>query len=533
MIAVSLLLLTGGVLGGQSILSASPPGGPPFESLAGETRWVASNEVLEALEGRLGAIYDQVTPSVVNIQVVQKAESPDFFAPSPDVPQEFYRQGGGSGFVWDQEGHIVTNNHVVADADKISVTFHDGTIVLGEIVGTDPSSDLAVIKVDVLPARLQPVEMADSSQVSVGELSVAIGNPFGLEGTMTVGFVSALGRLLPVAPEAFGGPGYSIPDVVQTDTPINPGNSGGVLVDDEARVIGVTSAIISPIGVSAGIGFAIPSNIVQKVVPVLIEIGHYDHPWLGISATSLNPDLAQTMGLDLGQRGVLVANVVPGGPADQAGLRGSDRQVEIDGRQVRVGGDVVVAIDGESVQDFDDLIAYLARATEVGQEVSLSVLRDGVEQTLQVTLAARPKLAVSQDQGRAEAQWVKDSWLGVRGQTITPHVAQAIGLPRNQTGVLVEQIEVDSPADQAGLRGSYKPVFVEGERLLIGGDVITALDEVPVAQISDLQTLAIGQEMTLTILRDGEELAVPVTPTERPGTPAWGSAPSLSPQGDA
>jgi S1-C subfamily serine protease len=179
-----------------------------------------------------------------------------------------------------------------------------------------------------------------------------------------------------------------------------------------------------------------------------------------------------------------------------------------------------VAINGEPVQDFDDLIAYLARATEVGQEVSLTVLRDGVEQTLQVTLAARPKLAGSHEPGRAADQVANDAWLGMRGQTITPDMAQAMGLPRDQTGVLVEQVEVDSPADQAGLHGSYKPAIVEGESLLVGGDVITALDEVPVERISDLQTLATGQGMTLTILRDGEELAVPVTPTESPGTPA-------------
>jgi serine protease Do len=470
-----------------------------------------------------------VSPSVVNIQVVQKAELPFmgapefFFGPAPDdQPQEFFQQGAGSGFVWDQDGHIVTNNHVVADAEKISVTFNDGTIVSGEVVGTDPDSDLAVVKIDVPADRLQPVQMADSRQVKVGELTVAIGNPFGLENTMTVGFVSALGRLLPVAPEEFGAPGYSIPDVIQTDAPINPGNSGGVLVDDQAQVIGVTSAIISPVGTSAGIGFAIPSAIVQKVVPVLIDTGHYDHPWLGVSAASLNPDLAEPMGLDSDQRGVLVIDVVPDSPADRAGLRGSDRQVEIDGQQVRVGGDVVVAIDAEPVRDFDDLIAYLARATQVGQDVTLTVLRDGQEETLQVTLAARPKSETGQE--RAERDVAGDAWLGIRGQTITPQVAQAMDLPEDQTGVLVEQVEVDSPADEAGLRGSYKPAIVEGERLLVGGDVIIALDDEPVAHLEDLQTLISqaepGQEVTVTLLRDGEELMVPVTLTERPGPPA-------------
>jgi S1-C subfamily serine protease len=336
---------------------------------------------------------------------------------------------------------------------------------------------------------------------------------------MTVGFVSALGRLLPVAPEESGGPGYSIPDVIQTDAPINPGNSGGVLVDDQGQVIGVTSAIISPVRASAGIGFAIPSAIVQKVVPTLMETGQYDHPWLGVSGTSLKPDLAEAMGLSADQRGALVIDVVPDGPADEAGLRGSDRQVKIDGQEVRAGGDLIVAIDGQPVKEFDDVIAHLARATEVGQEVTLSVLRDGAQETIQVTLAARPNS--TQAQGRAERDAAGGAWLGIHGRTLTAEVAQAMDLPENQPGVLVEQVEAGSPADEAGLRGSYKPAIVDGENLLIGGDVITALDDKPVNQMEDLQKLVRqaepGQEVTLTLLHDGEELEVPVTLTERPG----------------
>ena len=274
------------------------------------------------IEAILEQIYTQVSPSVVNIRVVQKQEVmfpilpeipgfPGFSFPFPQGPQEYYSKGLGSGFVWDKEGHIVTNNHVVAGADRISVTFHDGTTVSGKIVGTDADSDLAVIRIDMPQDELQPVELADSTRLRVGQLAVAIGNPYGLEGTMTVGFISALGRLLPIYSESSGSR-YSIPDVIQTDAPINPGNSGGVLVDCNGRVIGVTSAIISSSGANAGIGFAVPSAIVKKVVPNLIENGYYEHPWLGISGISLSPELAEAMKLEPAQRGALVVDVVPG-----------------------------------------------------------------------------------------------------------------------------------------------------------------------------------------------------------------------------
>jgi serine protease Do len=535
---LSLLVLTScglPVLPSISLAQSGPAPAPTAVAApSAVTSAVSSSDLLSALEGSLEGIYDQVNPSVVNIRVVQKEEVtaptipeiPGFPFPflepptSPQGPQEFYRQGAGSGFVWDKEGHIVTNNHVVADADKISVTFYDGTTVSGTVVGTDPDSDLAVVKVDVSSSRLQPVQVADSTQVKVGQLAVAIGNPFALEGTMTVGFVSALGRLLPVESQDGQGPGYSIPDVIQTDAPINPGNSGGVLVDDQGQVIGVTSAIISPVGASAGIGFAIPSAVVGKVVPVLIKSGHYQHPWLGVSGTSLNPDLAEAMKLDSDQRGALVVDVVPGGPADEAGLQGSDRQVKIEGQDVRVGGDVIINIDGQAVKKFDDVVTYLARAAEVGQKISLTVLRDGKEETISVALAARPKSETLPEQ--TQPAQTSGAWLGIAGQTVTPEIAQAMDLPEDQTGVLVEQVEVGSPADEVGLRGSYKPATINGQRLLVGGDVITALDDQPVSQMEDLQGLIQqaepGQEVILTVLRNGKQVEVPVTLAERPGT---------------
>ena len=215
---------------------------------------------------------------------------PFFNLPQGQQPQQQYQSALGSGFVWDQNGDIVTNNHVVSGADKIEVTFSDGTIVPATLVGADPDSDLAVIKVDVPADKLHPVQLGDSSAVKVGQLAIAIGNPFGLEGTMTTGIISAVGRSLPANDNSTQS--YTIPDVIQTDAPINPGNSGGVLVDVQGQVLGVTSAIESPVRASAGVGFAIPSAIVNNVVPALIKDGKYVHSWLGISGTTLVPDLA-------------------------------------------------------------------------------------------------------------------------------------------------------------------------------------------------------------------------------------------------
>jgi serine protease Do len=479
-----------------------------------------------ALEGTLEQIYTQVNPSVVNIQVSVTVDATSLAFPQiPGFPQLPVPQGPqtqealGSGFVWDTQGHIVTNNHVVEGADKISVTFYDGTIVPAEITGTDPDSDLAVIQVDVPADQLRPVQVADSTQVKVGELAIAIGNPFGLEGTMTMGIVSALGRTLPAESTAAQGQNYSIPDIIQTDAPINPGNSGGVLLDDTGRVIGVTAAIESSVQSSAGIGFVIPSQIVQKVVPALIETGHYDQPWIGISGTSLVPDLATAMGLAADQRGALVIDVTTDSPADKAGLRGSDRQVEIEGQQVSVGGDVIVAVDGQPVKKFDDLITYLARSTEVGQTIELTVLRGGQEETISLTLEARPESQAQSSQ--PQSQTGGSAYLGIVGLTLTPDIAQAMDLSADQEGVLLEEVQQGSPADEAGLRGSFQSVTINGQQLLVGGDVIVAMDGQRIASFEDLsgfmQQAEPGQEVALTLLRDGNQVEVSVTLAARSG----------------
>jgi len=301
---------------------------------------------LSDLQTTLEQVYQAANPSVVNIQVTSKAisqiqvpEMPGLPA-LPDIPQMPDVQPAralGSGFVWDKQGHIVTNNHVVDGADKITVTFYDGLTLPAELVGRDPDSDLAVIKVDPTGVDLRPLSVADSTEVKVGQFVLAIGNPFGLEGTMTFGIVSALGRTLPANDTSAEGlassaPTYTIPDIIQTDAPVNPGNSGGVLLDLQGRLIGVPSAIESPVRGSTGVGFAIPSAIVQRVVPALIETGRFEHPWIGISGSTLTPELARSMNLPEAQRGVLVRDVTKGSPADQAGLRGSTKQVTIEGQ---------------------------------------------------------------------------------------------------------------------------------------------------------------------------------------------------------
>jgi S1-C subfamily serine protease len=365
--------------------------------------------ITDAAEQELEQLYEQANPAVVNIRVTQKVAVPStglpfpfsnlpgfrgfgfhFGTPDETLPQDQYTYGEGSGFVYDEEGHIVTNSHVVKDAERIMVTFADDTTVQAEVVGIDPDSDLAVIKVDPEAVDLQPLPLGDSDALKVGQRVVAIGNPFGLEGTMTTGIVSALGRVLPSQASAGQGQAYSIPDVIQTDAAINPGNSGGPLLNMAGEVIGVNTAIESTVQQFSGVGFAVPSNTVARVVPQLIEKGKVEHPWLGISGLDLLPELAKPMGLPEGTRGVLIIDVASGSPAEEAGLLGSKTEVEIDGQKVRVGGDVIVAVDGREVRQFDTLLSYLTDETHVGQTITLTILRDGKEQDVEVTLADRP-----------------------------------------------------------------------------------------------------------------------------------------------
>jgi len=348
--------------------TATPPAPDPTPSGA-----------VNALEAQVEAVYHQAGSAVVNITSVTYAY--DFFF-NP-VPQE----GTGSGFVYDDQGHIITNYHVIEDAEELSVALADGETYPADVVGEDPTNDLAVIRIEAedLPS---PVPLGDSDTLRVGQFAVAIGNPFGLERTLTVGVISSLGRVIRGPENNFIG------EVIQTDAAINPGNSGGPLLDLAGQVIGVNSQIVSPSQANAGVGFAVPANTVRRVVPELIDRGSYPHPWLGIEPISLTAERARAFrqaGMDIPvERGVLILEVLPGGPADAAGIEGGDQLVRIGRYRVPLGGDIIIAVDGQTVDDYQDLTVYLETETRVGDSVQIRVIRDGVEKTFDVTLEERP-----------------------------------------------------------------------------------------------------------------------------------------------
>lgn len=294
-------------------------------------------------------------------------------------------RGIGSGFIYDTVGHVVTNHHVVEGSSMVSVRFLDGTEYRARVVGVDPYTDLAVLKVDgVGMDKLRPLPLGDSSRLQVGEQVAAIGNPFGLSGSMTAGIVSQLGRMLETAN------GFNIPDVIQTDAAINPGNSGGPLLNMYGEVVGVNTAIASRTGEFAGIGFAIPSDTVKRIVPVLIEDGRYRHPWLGVSGRDVNAEIADILGLREA-RGFLVIDVVANSAAEKAGIKGGSRTVVLsDGSRIKVGGDVIVAIDGNPVRKIEDILIYLQRSKSVGDQITLTVVRDGKVMDVRATLLERP-----------------------------------------------------------------------------------------------------------------------------------------------
>ncbi|MDC4228720.1 MAG: trypsin-like peptidase domain-containing protein [Nitrosopumilus sp.] len=291
--------------------------------------------------------------------------------------------GVGSGFVFDKQGHIITNEHVIKDATKIVVTFLDGRSYSAEIIGVDEYTDIGVIKVNADLKLLNPLSLGDSSNLQVGEPITAIGNPFGLSGSMTSGIISQMGRLLP------SNSGYSIPDVIQTDAAINPGNSGGPLLNMRGEIVGINTAIQSTTGEFTGVGFAIPSQTVAKIVPTLISDGEYKHPWIGISGTDIDLEMANVMELD-NTLGFLVITVVEDSPASDAGLIGSNKMIEVEGREYSIGGDIIVSVDGIDVRKIDDILIHLQRGKAVGDEMVLEVLRDGRTTNITIVLQERP-----------------------------------------------------------------------------------------------------------------------------------------------
>lgn len=316
------------------------------------------------LQDQLVNLYNGVNPSVVHIVGLL---------------------GTGTGFVYDAQGNIVTNNHVVEGNSDLEVIFFDGARSYADVVGTDVDSDLAVIKVQIVPPNIQPVTLGDSNAVHVGEFVIAIGNPFGQESSMSLGIISGVGRTLQSQRAADGGGSYSLPQVIQTDAPINPGNSGGPLVNLSGQVVGVNSAIRTDTGFNSGVGFSIPVNAVKQIVPDLIVNGRYVYPYMGIgvSLPTLNLDAQEQLGLPQ-PYGVYVTSIVDGGPADQAGLMAGSVENNF------LGGDLILGVDGTEVSNFDELITYLVFETEAGQTIELYLWRDGEYLTLPLTLGARP-----------------------------------------------------------------------------------------------------------------------------------------------
>jgi S1-C subfamily serine protease len=337
----------------------------------------------------LKAVYQKVNPSVV--QIINLAQANGFRSQNLGVVP----QSEGSGFVWDMQGDIVTNDHVVQGADKLQVVFADGTQADATLVGADASSDLAVVRVDPTLTTLVPVDRGDMSQVAVGEMAIAIGNPFGFTGTMTRGIVSALGRTIPSQSN------FNIPEAIQTDAAINPGNSGGPLLNNQGQVIGVNDQIQSASGSNSGVGFAIPVSIVERVVPSIIKTGQYQHPYLGISGSTYSTAWAQALGFPKTAKGAYIAEVVAGSPAAQAGLKAGtqDTSVLLGVDQtgpvyLQSGGDLITAIDGNTITKMDDLLIYLVERTSPGQTVNLTVLRaNGQKATMPVTLGVQPTSA--------------------------------------------------------------------------------------------------------------------------------------------
>lgn len=354
---------------------ATPADGEAVEVVAQPTPTLLPDDFMAPLdveEELITNLYQRVGQTVVHI--TSRVTAMNFFFGA--VPSE----GTGSGFILDADGHVVTNYHVIEGADSIEVTLADESTLEATVVGIDPPNDLALLRIDAPPDSLTPVELGDSSSLRVGQRAIAIGNPFGLDRTLTVGVISALGRPLQTSDDNV------IFNVVQTDAAINPGNSGGPLLDSRGRVIGVNTAIRQD---AQGIGFAVPVNTVKRVLPALMEHGYYPHPWLGFLGYDITPGLARALELAV-RDGILVAQVYRDSPAAQAGLRGAQREVIVGNQRLLAGGDIVVGIDEEQVGDWQDLSQYLEISTQVGDEVTLHIVRDGEQLALAMTVAEQP-----------------------------------------------------------------------------------------------------------------------------------------------
>jgi S1-C subfamily serine protease len=337
----------------------------------------------------LANVFKRVENSVV--QITSTRSNPNQITIINGVPANGKSTALGSGFVYDNQGHIVTNYHVIDGATAADVTFTDGNTYSAKVIGKDPDADIAVLQItdDFSGEKVVPLPIANSSSLNPGDQLIAIGNPFGLSGTITTGIVSGEGRLLP-NPDT----GFSIPNIVQTDAAINPGNSGGPLLNSQGRVIGMNTAILSRTGSYSGVGFAIPSNTIAKEVPLIIKNGTYVHPWLGISGGKITPEIAQTAGLSRNYQGVVIGSVQPGSPADKAGLQAMTQ--DMSGSNTHI-GDIITAVDGHPTKQIDDIINYIDSNKSVGDNVKLTINRNGQTMDVTATLQARPN-TISQQQ---------------------------------------------------------------------------------------------------------------------------------------
>src|ERR687886_1538258 len=376
----------------HSLLSSNVATAQSQSTLAPESM---SSPSLTSSVSSLPDVFQKVENSVV--QITSTKSNPNQVIILNGVPSTGRSTALGSGFVYDNQGHIVTNYHVVNGVTKADVTFTDGNTYSANVVGKDPYSDLGVLQItsDFSEEKVIPIPLANSSAVRPGEQVIAIGNPFGLSGTITTGIVSQKGRLLP-NPDT----GFSIPDMLQTDAAVNPGNSGGPLLNIRGQVIGMNTAIFSSTGVYSGVGFAIPSNTIAKEVPLLIKNGSYAHPWLGISGGKITPDLANASGLPTNYKGVLVASVQPDSPADNAGLKGLTQ----DDSGATQTGDIITAVDGHPVKQIDDIINYIESQKNVGDNIKLTVNRNGQIMELTATLQTRPSASAASSSSEDQNQ---------------------------------------------------------------------------------------------------------------------------------
>ncbi len=376
-------LMIGGIFGASvAVVALTVLIIPPFE-----LRPEPAGGIVEAQAPSPAPAQAPAEPSYIDLSLVRIFEISEPGVVQIEVrrPPQLASPGGGvgSGFVYDTLGHVITNAHVVRAAERISVTFLDGRSYEAQLVGADADTDLAVLRVEASRSVLHPLTVASSSGLKIGEPVAAIGNPFGLSGSMTSGIVSQMGRLLPQSS------GFSIPDVIQTDAAINPGNSGGPLLNMQGHVVGINTAIQSTTGEFTGIGFAVPSDTLRKIAPVLISEGAYEHPWIGVRGADIGPEYASVLGL-ADARGFVILDVVPGSPAFKAGLEGASETVTREGREFRVGGDIILSVDGMDVRKIDDILIRLQRDKEVGDTMTLGVLRDGRSVSMDVLLEGRP-----------------------------------------------------------------------------------------------------------------------------------------------